>query len=423
MPMIVDRRLDGRNKSAVNRQRLMRRYRAQIKKAVSEAVSKRSITDTDSGERINIPAKDVSEPVIHHGPAGRRETVHPGNKEFNTGDRIKRPPKKKAGGKSGAGQAADSGQGEDDFEFVISKEEYLDILFEELALPNLVKTKLARQAADNVVRAGFSSTGVPVNLNLPRTMRRAKGRKIAAIGAFAKRKQKLQEELDDEQANEPVDLDKVAELREAITRLTTKIETVPFIDTYDLKFNQFVRRPKPVTQAVMFCVMDVSGSMTEPIKEIAKRFFMLLYMFLARSYDKTDVVFIRHHTSAKEVDEEEFFTSRETGGTIVSSALKLTREIIDERFPIDDWNIYVAQASDGDNWEADSSVCSELLIEHIMPHLQYYAYVEIHDHDHQLLWTEYEKVKNRYDTFAMKQISGPDEIFPVFHELFKRRGT
>ena len=117
------------------------------------------------------------------------------------------------------------------------------------------------------------------------------------------------------------------------------------------------------------------------------------------------------------------FTSRETGGTIVSSALKLTREIIDERFPIDDWNIYVAQASDGDNWEADSSVCSELLIEHIMPHLQYYAYVEIHDHDHQLLWTEYEKVKNRYDTFAMKQISGPDEIFPVFHELFKRRGT
>jgi uncharacterized sporulation protein YeaH/YhbH (DUF444 family) len=252
-------------------------------------------------------------------------------------------------------------------------------------------------------------------------MRRAKGRKIAAIGAFAKRKRKLEEELEDEQDQEPVNLAKVAELREEIQLLTAKIAGVPFIDTYDLKFNQFVPQPRPVTQAVMFCVMDVSGSMTQPIKEIAKRFFMLLYMFLSRSYEKTEVVFIRHHTSAKEVDEEEFFTSRETGGTVVSSALKLSRDIFQERFRPEDWNIYVAQASDGDNWVDDSPLCVDLLMQSIMPFVQYYAYVEIHNHEHQILWTEYEKVQSQYETFAMKQINGPDEIFPVFHELFKRR--
>lgn len=418
MAMIIDRRLDGRNKSAVNRQRLMRRYKQQIKKAVSDAITKRSITDTQSGEKINIPAKDVSEPVIHHGQGGAQEQVHPGNKEFIRGDRIKRPEQQAGGGGS---NASNKGEGGDDFGFEISKEEYLDLLFEELALPNLVKTKVVRQSAQTMIRAGFSSTGVPANLNLARTMRRAKGRKIAITAPYRKRKKELEEALKKELERKPNDELKIKELKDEIRLMRTRIEGVPFIDTYDLKFNQFIPQPKPVTQAVMFCLMDVSGSMSQATKDIAKRFFILLYLFLSRSYEKTDVVFIRHHTSAKEVDEEEFFYSRETGGTIVSSALKMVRDIVKDRYPTEDWNIYAAQASDGDNWEDDSSTCRELMLGSIMPYLQYYAYVEIHNQEHQGLWREYEKVQEIYDTFAMKQIRNPEEIYPVFHELFKRR--
>jgi len=419
MAMIIDRRLDGRNKSAVNRQRLMRRYKQQIKRAVSDAITKRSITDIESGEKINIPAKDVSEPIIHHGQGGTQEHVHPGNKEFTKGDQIRRPSGQGQG--SGQGKASNSGEGNDDFDFEISKDEYLDLLFEELALPNLVKTKVANQTTDSYVRAGFSNTGVPANLNLQRTMQRAKGRKIAIASPYTKRRKELKNELEEELEKKPHNEEKIKSLREEIRHLSAKIESIPFIDDYDLKFNQFIPQPKPITQAVMFCLMDVSGSMTQATKDIAKRFFILLFLFLSRNYEKTEVVFIRHHTSAKEVDEQEFFYSRETGGTIVSSALKLVKEIIHERYPTDEWNIYAAQASDGDNWDDDSSVCRDLLMNSIMPYLQYYAYVEIHNQEHQGLWMEYLAVEEAFDTFAMKQLRGVEEIYPVFHELFKRR--
>ena len=172
----------------------------------------------------------------------------------------------------------------------------------------------------------------------------------------------------------------------------------------------------------MFCIMDVSGSMDQSTKDIAKRFFMLLYLFLQRNYEKTEVVFIRHHTSAKEVDEEEFFYSRETGGTIVSSALKLTDEIIEQRYSPNHWNIYAAQASDGDNWNDDSTICHKILRERLMPKLQYFSYIEITARDHQALWESYEKVAEEFeDTFAMRQLQDAADIYPVFRQLFKKK--
>ena len=168
--------------------------------------------------------------------------------------------------------------------------------------------------------------------------------------------------------------------------------------------------------------MDVSGSMTQATKDIAKRFFILLYLFLKRNYERIEVVFIRHHTSAKEVDEEEFFYSRETGGTIVSSALKLMQEIMVERYPVNEWNIYGAQASDGDNWNDDSPVCRDILINQIMPFMQYFTYVEITPREHQALWYEYEQVSETFpSSFAQQQLVSAADIYPVFRELFQRR--
>ncbi|CAG0958664.1 partial hypothetical protein, partial [Anaerolineae bacterium] len=171
-----------------------------------------------------------------------------------------------------------------------------------------------------------------------------------------------------------------------------------------------------------FCIMDVSGSMDEERKQIAKRFFMLLYLFLIRNYDHIELVFIRHHTVAKEVDEQDFFHSRESGGTVVSSALRLAEEIIKDRYSSDLWNIYCAQASDGDNWENDSPVCGELLTTAILPYVQYFAYIEITQGQPQNLWREYAKTLPYWpDRFAMQRIETLADIYPVFRELFRKK--
>ena len=185
-----------------------------------------------------------------------------------------------------------------------------------------------------------------------------------------------------------------------------------------------IKQPTPTTSAVMFCLMDVSGSMTQDIKDLAKRFFILLHLFLKRHYDKTEVVFIRHHTKADEVDEDEFFYSRETGGTVVSSALQKMKEVIEDRYPPDSWNIYAAQASDGENWHDDSPRCRELLEKALLPLTQYYAYVEINSGQDQELWNAYDDLTDAFpDSFAMRKIREAGEIFPVFRDLFEKQSS
>lgn len=420
MSYVIDRRLNGKNKSAVNRQRFLRRYREHIKKAVEEAVSRRSVTDMEHGEQISIPGHDIDEPVLHHGPGGKRSVVHPGNKDFVSGEHIARP--QGGGGGSGSGKAGNSGEGMDEFVFQITQEEFLNFMFEDLALPNLVKRHLAGMDSFKTVRAGISNEGNPSRINIVRTLRSAHARRIALTGSSRAKLKAKQSELAHLKNEQPDNFSDIQRLEEEIAKLRRRIDKVPFLDTFDLKYNLLVRQPQPTSKAVMFCLMDVSGSMTQATKDIAKRFFILLYLFLRRSYSKIEVVFIRHHTSAKEVDEQEFFYSRETGGTIVSSALKLMQEVMETRYPVNQWNIYAAQASDGDNWNDDSPLCRDLLIKQIMPCVQYFTYVEITPREHQALWLEYEQVAAAFpEQFAQQQLIGQGDIYPVFRELFQRR--
>jgi uncharacterized protein len=419
MAQIIDRRLNAKKKSTVNRQRFIRRYKSQIKRAVSDAVGRRSITEIDQGEQVTIPAKDISEPHFNLGRGGIIDSVLPGNKEFITGDKIKRP--ESGAGQGGDGNASNTGEGEDDFVFQLSREEFLDVYFEDLELPDLVKKELATIETHKYVRAGVTSAGIPSNINVIRSMRQATGRRMALASPYKRKLKATQNELTKLLEANSNDKAAILHLEHDIEFLKKKIKAVPFIDTIDLRYNNRIRIPTPSTQAVMFCVMDVSGSMDEAKKDIAKRFFILLYLFLTKNYEKIELVFIRHHTSAKEVDEEEFFYSRETGGTVVSSALELLNDIISSRYPTSAWNIYVAQASDGDNWNADSPYCQEILIEKIMPFLQYYAYIEIMPRHHQSLWEVYNLVKEKYSNFAMENIDNVNDIYPVFRELFKRK--
>ncbi|HEY6134525.1 MAG TPA: YeaH/YhbH family protein [Rubrivivax sp.] len=423
LQQIIDRRLSGKNKSIGNRERFLRRYKDQVKEAVKRAIDGRSIREVERGEDIHIPRRDLGEPVFGHGTGGVRETVHPGNQDYMRGDRIERP-KGGGGGGSGQGQASDSGEAEDDFVFTLSKEEFMQVFFEDLALPHLVRTQLAEVPEWKSHRAGFSSDGTPNNLHVVRSMRGAIGRRIA-IGAGARGEvRELEERLDElrlRAGDAAVDR-QIAEIEAELVILRAKIGRIPYLDPIDLRFRSRVRVPVPTSKAVMFCLMDVSGSMDEGRKELSKRFFILLYMFLTRHYDKIDLVFIRHHTQAQEVDEENFFHARETGGTVVSSALVLMEEIIRARYDPAQWNIYGAQASDGDNWHHDSGRCRELLAEKLLPLCRYYAYVQVAEEE-QNLWTEYAALTETQPRFAMRKATSNAQIYPVFRDLFKKEGA
>lgn len=422
MANFIDRRLNAKGKSTVNRQRFINRYKQQIKKAVSDAVTRRSVTDVDKGEKISIPTRDISEPMFHQGKGGVRDRVHPGNDQFTRGDKIDRP-QGGSGGGAGKGDASNSGEGNDNFAFEISKDEYLELLFEDLELPNLQKNRLNKLVEYQIYRAGFTNDGVPANINIVRSLRSSLARRIAMSASKKKLLKELEQELTELENIPGTKAELILDLKAQIEELKRKIAKVPFIDTFDLRFNNFSRREIPSSQAVMFCLMDVSGSMDQATKDMAKRFYILLYLFLTRTYKNLEVVYIRHHTQAKEVDEHEFFYSQETGGTIVSSALKLMHEIQQARYPADEWNIYAAQASDGDNWADDSPTCRQLLEQKILPLVRYFSYIEITNRAHQTLWREYESLQQHYDNIAVQHIRQAEDIYPVFRELFKKQAV
>ncbi len=418
---IIDRRLAGKNKSIGNRERFLRRHKEQIREAVKRAVDGRSIRDLAQGEDIHIPKRDISEPVFRHGQGGQRDMVHPGNQDYLRGDRIARP---KGGGGSGGGQASDSGEGDDDFVFHLTREEFMQVFFDDLALPNLARTTWAETPEFKTHRAGYSSDGNPSNLHVVRSMRGAIGRRIA-IGSESRRElQKLETQLDHLLSHpEPNPHEaEIAPLRLEIEALRARLKRIPYLDPIDLRYRSRVRVPMPTSKAVMFCLMDVSGSMDEARKDLAKRFFILLYLFLTRHYEKIDIVFIRHHTQAQEVDEQNFFHSTETGGTVVSSALVLMDEIARARYPTAEWNLYGAQASDGDNWHHDSGRCREILANRILPLCRYFAYVQVAEEE-QNLWDEYAALSAENKAFAVRKATEASQIYPVFRDLFKKEGA
>lgn len=433
MPFFIDRRQNPKDKSLGNRQRFIRRARARIKEAVNRSVNERNIADVADGDTITIPSKGIDEPRFRHDRSrGVHEGVLPGNKEYSAGDKIDKSP-----GGEGKGQGkegANEGAGEDEFRFALTRDEFLDLFFEDLELPDLVKTELKDTQAYTIRRAGYNCAGTPSNLNLIRTMRNSFGRRLALKRPKPSEAKELERRIFDIEARSDLSLDEqrwLAQLHQELEELNRKRRTVPYLDPSDVRYSNFRFDPAPNTKAVMFCLMDVSGSMGEREKGLAKSFFILLHIFLKRRYERIDLVFVRHTHEAKEVDEETFFYSTETGGTVVSTALVAMSQILRERYPSNDWNVYAAQASDGENHSGDSEKCLELLNEEIMPLCQYFAYVEILDEREMEifgtsqqgaeLWRAYSQAGAQWSNFATKRIAGRGDIYPVFRELFAKR--
>ena len=370
------------------------------------------------GGEVSIPLDGMHEPRFRR-EGGTRDMVLPGNKKFVEGDMLPRS------GGGGGGRPTEPGEGdsEDAFRFVLNRDEFVDLFLDDLELPELTKRRLADVESEGLHRAGYTTTGSPANLSISRTVSNALMRRVALQRPRPQVIAELEAELED------CDEARRAELLAKIATLKSKIRRIPFIDPIDIRYRRFENVPKPVAQAVMFCLMDVSGSMSEHMKDLAKRFYMLLYVFLKRRYRHVEIVFIRHTDRAEEVDEETFFHGPASGGTLVSSALQAMHEIIRSRFRPADWNIYAAQASDGDNLSADGEVAGRILTEHILPVSQFFAYLEVgeaggysFEMPDSSLWTLYERLRSAGAPLSMRKVHDRSEIFPVFHDLFQRRG-
>ena len=425
---IVDRRLNPGGKSLANRQRFLRRAKSLIREAVHNNTADRGIKDTDRGGDVSLPAHSVHEPGFHRARSGGvRDHLLPGNKEYTEGDTIPRP---KGGGGDGSGsQGSKDGGGEDEFRFALSREEFIDLYLEDLELPDMAKRHVVKTESISWHRAGYAVSGSPANLALLRTVRNGLSRRIAL------KRPKLTdiESLRDDIAalGDDPDTALLESLRADLRVKERRSRAIPYIDPVDVRYRNYEPRPKPTSQAVMFCLMDVSGSMTEHMKDLAKRFYALLYLFLNRRYKNVDVVFIRHTHEAQEVEEDTFFHSPETGGTVVSTALVEMQNIIAARYSPGAWNIYAAQASDGDNTSSDNDLTASLLTRHLLPVCQYYAYLEVgRNGDHfppgfmrreSDLWQVYQTICDAGAPLAMRKVTHRREIYPVFRELFQRK--
>jgi uncharacterized protein len=417
--VIVDRRPD-KGKSTANRQRVLKRLDGALKAQVDKLVARHKLQDADKPVEVTIERKDVTEPCFAldsaSGTAGR---IVPGNDQYRVGDKIARNPPQGQG--SGSGQGAGDGDGdeEDTFRFALSREEYLSLLFDELELPALLRKDLLQIDESRLRRGGVVRYGNPGTVCVVRTFKASIGRRVAAEAQNEEALEEAEAALAVARLSGILARVEVAELE--LQEVRRRAAEIPFLDPVDLRHRSLVEVQIPSTAAVMFCLMDVSSSMDEKRKDLAKRFFTLLYLFLTRKYKKVDLVFIRHTDQAQEVDEDTFFNGTQAGSTKVLSALAKMNEIIDSRYPASRYNIFGAQASDGDSFGGDSTESSAYLRSQLLPFSRYFVYAEVGDRPMQgstSLWAAYRSIDS--DRFNMATVSARSEVYPALAKLFQK---
>jgi uncharacterized sporulation protein YeaH/YhbH (DUF444 family) len=417
--VIVDRRPD-KGKSTANRQRVLKRLDGALKAQVDKLVARHKLQDTDKPVEVTIERKDVKEPSFSLDPAsGASGRVIPGNEQYRVGDKIPRDPSQGQGRGAGQGTGDGDADEEDSFRFVLSREEYLSLLFDELELPALVKKDLMEIDENKFRRGGVVRYGTPSTVCVTRTFKASIGRRIAAEAQHEEDLELAETDLVVARATGIEARVQAAELE--LREVRQRGADIPFLDPVDLRHRSLIEVQSPCTAAVMFCLMDVSSSMDETRKDLAKRFFMLLYLFLSRKYKKVDLVFIRHTDQAQEVDEETFFHGTQAGSTKVLSALAKMNEIVESRYPASRYNIFGAQASDGDSFGGDSAESSAYLLSQLLPFARYFVYAEVGDRPAQgstSLWAAYRGIDS--DHFNMATVSARNEVYPALAKLFQK---
>jgi uncharacterized protein len=414
---ITDRRLNPSGKNLTNRQRFLERVKHSVRDAANKQIKGRKIQDHSDTE-VSISADGIEEPAfVYDGKQGVWDVVLPGNRDYIVGDTI---PKPNGGGGRGTTGSPD-GSGEDDFRFYISYEEFVNAILEDLSLPDMIKASEKETVSFSMRRAGYTTVGAASNLALERTMIHGIARRISLKTPKLTRIHELEAELAE------ADEDRRQIIEDEIECLRHRAEAISFLEKADLRYNNFVKQPNPMTKAVVVFLMDVSGSMGEREKTIAKKFFILLYLFLRRKYKDIDVVFIRHHHTAEECDQETFFTKPETGGTMVSTAYVEMERVVKERYDINEWNIYLAQASDGDNTDSDNPLC-QVKLNGMLPWIQYATYIEIGRENtgdyysrESCLWKMLAGLQSDFANLAMRRLTSETDVIETFRSLFQHK--
>lgn len=444
----IDRRNAAKHKSAPNRAKLLKRTKAFVKQAAPTALGS-SVTGggytTKQLSPIKVAQSALEEPWFAYSRSGDAPTVYIGNKEYERGDEIPIPDEDDG---DGDGDGAGNGDnGEDDFIVNVAANEFLDLFFEDCELPNLEHEKLTQKLDTKQQPAGYSTQGNPAQLSVIRSYKQSIGRRRALSAPYRDELTELQDELTALYAKGPdwADEDHVRAtwIEERIIVLQRQMGAISMFDKIDLRYKKREQKPLHTVEAVLFIAMDISGSMTEDKKRIARRWFSLLYAFISKRYPDAQVRFITHTTTADERSEAEFFTTKINGGTLVSPMLKLINNVIKTDYDPTQTNIYVSHASDGDNWNTDTpAVVAEMVDEgHLMHKLQHFSYAEVgrdsplpspygmmsnqisngNDSD---LWEAYTKVHDMPSInrkMAMVTIVDNESVYPVFKKVFKKK--
>jgi uncharacterized sporulation protein YeaH/YhbH (DUF444 family) len=440
--IFIDRRKTGRGKSSNNRQKLLKRIRDSIRNAKPEDIDAGGVHKAGASHGANsqtnpvkVARQALNEPTFHYDPnSGEHEVVLIGNDVWMKGDEF---PISTGGGK-GRGNGAGPGEGgEDDFIINISRSEFYDVFFEDCELPDL-KESHEKDLPEHVMkRAGFQKVGNPGQLAVVRSYKHSLARRLALTKGsrdeLAELEDELAELLTDNTEHDSVDAwaIRMEQVTTRIAELKRKVDSVGLYEEVDLRYRKSEKVQVKASDAVLCMLMDISGSMDEDKKRMARKFFTLQYAFIAKKYPQTDLIFIPHTDEAEEVDEEEFFTTRKSGGTIVSPAWALLHKIIKERYDASQTNIYVSYAGDGDNWDSDNpEVTKEIVASGLLAKIRHAVYVQVgqnyasgYGSPSVTLWSTMQAIAAGSKKLAMIKINDEQEVFDVFKSVYKKRGS
>tara|TARA_R110001583_G_scaffold178407_2_gene334226 strand:- start:131 stop:1303 length:1173 start_codon:yes stop_codon:yes gene_type:complete len=372
------------DRSASDRRRHKEKIEKAIKEGIHDIIAEESIIGKSGKKKIKIPVRGLKEYrfIYDQGDGSKGVGAAPGS-DIKKGQKIKEGQKNKG---SGDPDKPGNDKGEDFYDVEISLDELAKYLFDDLDLPDLIKKKSAEMFSEKIKRKGYRTKGIRPRLSKKETLKNKIRRKKAAI-----RNGTYDPETD---------------------------ERFTFHDD-DLKYKHIEVKKKPITSAVIFFIMDTSGSMTKTKKYLARSFFFLLYQFIRYRYQNIETVFISHSTEAKEVNEDDFFKKGSSGGTYISSGLKLANDIVDARYSPSAWNIYTFHCSDGENWKEDNEKAVEYMTK-LINMSQLAGYIQIKGRAG-TQWSDemaevFEPLSS--DSFKVVKVSNKKDIWPEFSRLF-----
>ena len=360
-------------KGAIDQARHKRKVKEAIRQNLADIVSEQSLITTDGKKIFKVPIRTLDEYRFRF-DASEQQQVGQGDGDSQVGDVLDR-----AGQQGGPGQGPGAGDqpGIDYYEAELTMDELAGMIFEDLSLPNLEEKRLQEMEAPAVRFTDIRKSGPFSNLDKRRT------------------------------------------IRENIKRNARQGDPhFGALTNDDLRFKTWEQDIQRESNAVVIAMMDVSGSMGTFEKYVSRAFYFWMLHFLRTKYDNVEIVFVAHHTEAREVTEEEFFTRGESGGTKASSAYQLALGLLEERYPPSRWNIYPFHFSDGDNWPSDNELCLKLTSD-LVERCNQFGYGEIrqgrYSYQSTLMHT-FERITN--PKFVSVTIADKADVYPALRSFF-----